>query len=139
MSWLIGDGNNFVRTMLGLGAKGIEPKVVADQIGRLTFTTELVRGINHLLGTNAPYGTYNLSNEGQSASWAEVTREVFKDAGYNLQVFDTTTEAYFADKPAAAPRPLESTLALDKIETAGFIPHDWREDLKQYIEKEQAS
>ncbi|HVV25594.1 MAG TPA: NAD(P)-dependent oxidoreductase [Candidatus Saccharimonadales bacterium] len=139
VSWLIGEGNNFVRTMLGLGAKGIEPKVVADQIGRLTFTTELVRGLDHLLSTRAPYGVYNLSNEGEPASWAEVTRAVFEDAGYDLQVFDTTTEAYFADKPAAAKRPLLSTLALDKIEALGFTPHDWRTDLQEYIKKEQAS
>ncbi|HVV67005.1 MAG TPA: NAD(P)-dependent oxidoreductase [Candidatus Saccharimonadales bacterium] len=139
VSWLIGDGNNFVRTMLGLGKKSIEPKVVADQTGRLTFTTELVRGIDHLLNTNAPYGLYNLSNEGEPVSWAEVTRTIFSDAGFNLQVFDTTTEEYFADKPDAAKRPLESTLALDKIEATGFTPHDWREDLKAYIAKEQAS
>jgi dTDP-4-dehydrorhamnose reductase len=139
VSWLIGEGNNFVRTMLGLGQKGIEPKVVGDQIGRLTFTTELVRGIDHLLSTEAPYGVYNLSNEGAPASWAEITRAVFADAGYSLQVSDTTTEAYFADKPEAAKRPLLSTLDLDKIEAAGFRPHDWRDDLKQYIAKEQAS
>jgi dTDP-4-dehydrorhamnose 3,5-epimerase/reductase len=53
-SWVIGEGNNFVRTMLGLGQKGISPTVVADQIGRLTFTSELVRAIDHLLATNAP-------------------------------------------------------------------------------------
>jgi dTDP-4-dehydrorhamnose 3,5-epimerase len=139
VSWLIGDGNNFVRTMLGLGAKGIEPKVVADQVGRLTFATELVRGIDHLLSTEAPFGTYNLSNEGQPTSWADVTRAVFEYAGYNLQVFDTTTEEYFADKPEAAKRPLQSTLALDKIESTGFTPHDWRDDLKAYIRKEQTS
>lgn len=30
-SWVIGEGNNFVRTMLALGKKGVEPTVVADQ------------------------------------------------------------------------------------------------------------
>jgi dTDP-4-dehydrorhamnose 3,5-epimerase len=139
LSWLIGDGKNFVRTMLGLGAKGIEPKVVADQIGRLTFTAELVRGIDHLLGANTPYGTYNVSNEGAPVSWADVTRAVFEEAGYNLQVFDITTEEYFADKPEAARRQLESTLELSKIEATGFKPHDWRDDLKAYVTKEQAS
>ena len=39
-SWVIGDGPNFVRTMLGLGAKGVSPTVVADQVGRLTFTPD---------------------------------------------------------------------------------------------------
>src|SRR5690606_29757497 len=45
-SWVIGEGKNFVRTMLGLAQKGVSPTVVADQIGRLTFTSELVRAID---------------------------------------------------------------------------------------------
>ncbi len=138
-SWVIGEGNNFVRTMLGLGKKGVSPTVVSDQIGRLTFTNELVWAIDHLLSANAPYGTYNVSNGGEPASWADVTRTIFKDAGFdNLTVTDTTTAEYFADKPQAAKRPLQSTLALDKIEATGFTPADWHEDLKKYIEKEQA-
>src|SRR6185312_3868497 len=84
-SWVIGEGPNFVRTMLGLGAKGTAPTVVADQIGRLTFTSELVRIIDHLLSGQAPYGTYNASNSGESASWADITRTIFKEAGYDLQ------------------------------------------------------
>jgi dTDP-4-dehydrorhamnose 3,5-epimerase/reductase len=137
-SWVIGDGSNFVRTMLSLGKKGINPSVVADQVGRLTFSSELVRAIDHLLAVNAPYGIYNVSNGGEPASWADITRAVFEDAGYDLTVTDTTTAEYFADKPQAARRPLQSTLALDKIEATGFTPVDWREDLKQYIAKEQA-
>ena len=137
VSWLIGDGPNFVRTMLGLGQKGVSPKVVSDQVGRLTFTSELVRGIDHLLSTKAPYGTYNLTNGGEPASWAAITREIFKDAGFeNLTVTDTATAEYFADKPEAAKRPLQSTLSLDKIEATGFKPNDWHEDLKKYIQKE---
>ena len=77
-SWVIGEGKNFVRTMIGLGQKGIAPTVVADQIGRLTFTSELVRAIDHLLSNLAPYGTYNVSNGGGAASWADITREIFK-------------------------------------------------------------
>lgn len=138
-SWVVGDGPNFVRTMLGLGAKGIGPTVVADQVGRLTFTTELVKAIDHLLATNAAYGTYNVSNSGDPASWAEITREIFKRAGYDLTVTDTTTEEYFKDKEGIAPRPLKSTLSLDKLEATGFTPTDWRDDLTKYIAKEKES
>ncbi len=138
-SWVIGDGKNFVRTMLAVGKKGISPVVVADQIGRLTFTSELVRAIDHLLSREVPYGTYNVSNGGELASWADITRAIFKDAGFDdLKVTDTTTGEYFADKPQAAKRPLESTLALDKIEATGFKPRDWQEDLRKYVEKELA-
>ncbi|MFO0971798.1 MAG: NAD(P)-dependent oxidoreductase [Candidatus Saccharimonadales bacterium] len=136
-SWVIGDGNNFVRTMLGLGKKGISPTVVGDQIGRLTFTSELVRAIDHLLTAQAAYGTYNLSNGGESASWADITREIFKLGGFTeLTVTDTSTEEYFASKPEAAPRPLQSTMDLSKIEATGFTLTDWQTELKAYIENE---
>lgn len=139
-TWVIGEGKNFVRTMLSLAEKGISPTVVADQIGRLTFTSELVRAIDHLLTTDAPYGTYNATNDGPLASWAEITRKIFKIDGYNeLQVTDTTTAEYFAGKEGIAPRPLGSDMSLDKLHTTGFVSRDWQDELKSYIEKEQVS
>lgn len=135
-SWVIGEGKNFVRTMLELGKKGTNPTVVSDQIGRLTFTSTLVEAINHLLSTNAPFGTYNVSNEGEQASWAEITREIFKAAGMNNTVTNTTTAEYYSGKQGIAPRPLQSTLDLTKIKTSGFTPNDWHEDLANYVKKE---
>lgn len=136
-TWVIGEGKNFVRTMLGLAEKGISPTVVADQVGRLTFTSELVRIIDHLLMTNAPYGTYNATNDGTPASWAEITREIFADAGYTgLTVSDTTTAEYFAGKEGIAPRPLRSIMDLSKLHATGFSSNDWHEDLREYVEKE---
>jgi dTDP-4-dehydrorhamnose reductase len=136
-TWVIGEGKNFVRTMLGLAEKGISPSVVADQVGRLTFTSELVRIIDHLLTTGAPYGTYNATNDGTPASWAEMTREIFADAGYNsLAVTDTTTAAYFAGKEGVAPRPLESEMDLQKLHATGFESRDWHDELRAYIAEE---
>lgn len=136
-SWVIGDGQNFVRTMLDLGKKGISPTVVADQIGRLTFVGELVRAIDYLLASKAEFGTYNVSNAGNPASWADITREVFKYAGYEeFVVTGTTTEAYFAGKAGVAPRPLQSTLDLKKLQATGFTSSDWQDDLAEYIKKE---
>ncbi len=132
-SWVIGDGKNFVRTMLDLGNRGINPTVVADQIGRLTFTSTLVGAIDHLLTTNAAYGTYNVSNDGESVSWADITREIYTSAGLPNTVTDTTTAEYFAGKDGIAPRPLKSTLDLSKIKAAGYTPNDWRDDLKAYL------
>lgn len=138
-SWVIGDGPNFVRTMLGLGSKSISPTVVADQVGRLTFTSELVKAIVHLLGNQPAPGTYNVSNSGESASWAHITREIFSQAGFELTVTDTTTEEYFASKTGIAPRPLKSTLTLDKIQATGFSSTDWKQDLADYIKQEASS
>jgi dTDP-4-dehydrorhamnose 3,5-epimerase len=138
-SWVIGDGKNFVRTMLGLGEKGINPSVVSDQIGRLTFTSELVRAIDHLLTSEAAYGTYNVSNDGEPSSWADITRKIFELAGFDNTVTDVTTEQYYEGKEGIAPRPLHSTLDLSKIQAVGFAATDWQEALRDYITKEQNS
>ena len=138
-TWVIGEGKNFVRTMLDLAGRGISPTVVGDQIGRLTFTSELVRIIDHLLTSDAEYGTYNATNSGQPASWADITRQIFALGGFpDLTVTDTTTKEYFAGKEGIAPRPLGSIMSLDKLATTGFVSRDWQDDLKEYIKKEQA-
>ena len=54
-SWVIGDGRNFVKTMMGLSdrvAAGEIPQVtvVDDQVGRLSFTRDMAEGIFWLLG-----------------------------------------------------------------------------------------
>lgn len=135
-TWVIGEGKNFVRTMLGLAEKNTSPTVVADQIGRLTFTSELVRIIDHLLSTNAAYGTYNATNDGPIESWADITRRIFALAGRDdLTVTDTTTAEYFAGKDGIAPRPLGSNMSLEKLHATGFTSRNWTDDLKDYILK----
>jgi len=133
-SWVIGEGKNFIRTMMSLAEKNISPTVVHDQVGRLTFTNTLVDAIDHLLTTGAAFGTYNVSNDGEPASWADITREIFKELGReDLTVTDVTTEKYYAGKTGIAPRPLKSTLNLAKIKAAGFKPTDWKDELKDYL------
>jgi dTDP-4-dehydrorhamnose 3,5-epimerase len=132
-SWVIGGGKNFVRIMLGLAERDISPTVVSDQIGRLTFTSELVRTIDHLLTAKAAYGTYNASNDGTPASWADITREIFTLAGKQLSVTNTSTAEYFANKTGVAPRPLNSTLDLTKLHATGFVSRKWDDDLRKYI------
>ena len=136
-TWVIGEGKNFVRTMLGLAEKGVSPTVVGDQIGRLTFTSELVRAIDHLLSTEAPYGTYNVTNDGDVVSWADITRATFDLSGHTeLVVTPTTTAEYFAGKEGVAPRPLNSEMNLAKLHSTGFKSRDWIDDLKEYIAHE---
>jgi len=134
-SWVIGDGHNFVRTMASLAQRGINPTVVADQTGRLTFTTDIAAGIQHLLDTGAPHGTYNLTGSGEPASWADIARTVYQLTGHDpARVTDVTTAEYFANATGpVAPRPANSTLDLTKIENAGYTPEDWREMLEKYL------
>jgi dTDP-4-dehydrorhamnose reductase len=133
-TWVVGDGGNFVRTMAGLADRGVSPTVVDDQIGRPTFTADLAAGIAHLLRTQAPHGTYNLTNGGDPASWADVAAAVFAARGRSADdVGRTSTAEYFADKPQAAVRPPNSVLDLAKITAAGFAPRDWRTALEEYL------
>ena len=133
-SWVVGDGKNFVRTMASLAERGIAPKVVADQTGRLTFTADLAAGIIHLLSTGAEPGTYNLSGEGPVVSWRDVARRVYELVGHDpAEVTAVTTAEYYADREGIAPRPLSSALDLSKIEAAGFTPGDSMERLAAYV------
>jgi dTDP-4-dehydrorhamnose reductase len=133
-TWLVGDGGNFVRTMAGMADRDVCPTVVDDQIGRPTFTADLAAGIAHLLATRAPYGTYNLTCSGEPASWADVAAAVFEARGRSADdVRRVSTADYFADKPAAAPRPRNGVLDLAKIEATGFRPRDWRTALTEYL------
>jgi dTDP-4-dehydrorhamnose reductase len=133
-TWVVGDGRNFVRTMLGLAARGIAPTVVDDQVGRPTFATDLAAAVVHLVTTGAPHGTYHVTGGGEPASWAEVARAVFALSGHgDLAVTGTSTAAYFADKPHAARRPLNSVLDLSRAEKAGVATPDWRERLAAYV------
>lgn len=132
-SWVIGKGNNFVRTMKDLAEKGIKPSVVDDQIGRLTFTEDLAKAAQHLVNTRSPYGAYNLSNEGAPASWADIAADVYELSGkQRSDVTGVTTADYYTGKDGIAPRPLNSTLKLDKIKATGFTPRDWKEALDSY-------
>jgi dTDP-4-dehydrorhamnose reductase len=131
-TWVIGDGPNFARTMRALAERGASPTVVADQVGRPTLASDLAAGILALL--DAEPGTYHLTNSGDPVSWADVARFVFERSGRaGTDVTDTTTAEYFADKPEAAARPLNSVLDPTKAEKAGVTLPDWRDSLEEYL------
>ncbi|CAM3663326.1 sugar nucleotide-binding protein [Nocardioides zeicaulis] len=137
-SWVIGDGKNFVRTMQELAGKGVSPSVVDDQVGRLTFTDELVRATRHLLDSTAPYGTYHVSNGGPAMSWREVAQAVFERSGRSRDDVSGTTTQEYADGVLAqgrpfAPRPLGSAMSLEKIRATGFEPEDALVALDRYL------
>ncbi|WP_028245701.1 sugar nucleotide-binding protein [Pseudoclavibacter soli] len=133
-SWVIGDGNNFVRTMWNLAQRGVEPCVVNDQFGRLTFTDTLAAGIKHLLNVHAPYGTYNLSNDGPTVSWADIAKNVYRAAGANPDdVTPVTAAEYYKDRTSMASRPMNSTLDLTKIQNTGFANEEANQALERYL------
>jgi dTDP-4-dehydrorhamnose reductase/dTDP-4-dehydrorhamnose 3,5-epimerase len=136
-SWVVGDGRNFVRTMQQLAQNGTSPSVVADQFGRLTFTDELARATRHLVANHAPYGVYNVTNAGPVTSWADVARAIFVLSDRDPDdVTSVTSDEYTAGK-LVSPRPVHSTLRLDKLAAAGFEPEDALAALRRYCSSGQ--
>ncbi|MDN3309940.1 bifunctional dTDP-4-dehydrorhamnose 3,5-epimerase family protein/NAD(P)-dependent oxidoreductase [Microbacterium oryzae] len=135
-SWVIGDGKNFVTTMASLAARGIDPAVVDDQTGRLTFTDDIAAGIHHLLTTRPAYGVYNLTGTGEPATWADIARRVYALTGHDPnRVAPVSTDAYYATATGPiAPRPRNSVLDLTRIQDAGYTPADADTRLAAYLE-----
>ena len=146
-SWVIGEGHNFVKTMMMLSNRVADPgdglnevTVVDDQYGRLTFTSDMADAIFHLLDSGAGYGTYDLTGSGRVESWAGIAKAVFDlTNGNGDRVRPIPTEEYFANaKDPVSPRPTHSALDLKKIEATGYPALDWEESLKKYVAKELA-
>lgn len=138
-SWVIGDGKNFVGTMKSLAEKSIKPSVVDDQIGRLTFTSDLADGIKHLVDSGAEFGTYNLTGDGPSVSWCQVAKLVYEKSGFDQNDVSgvSTSEYYKNSTNLVSPRPKFSTLDLTKIKATGFQPKNWQTSLSEYLNKEE--
>ena len=141
-SWVIGEGHNFVKTMKGLSDRVADPEdklervtVVDDQLGRLTFTRDMAEAIFHVLGTHAPYGTYNCTGSGAVRSWADIARAVFEAAnGNGDRVVPVCTADYYAEASGpVAPRPAHSALDLSRLEASGFHMPDWDSSLSLYL------
>lgn len=134
-SWVVGDGQNFVRTMASLAATGVDPKVVNDQLGRLTFAPVLAEAIRHLIDTDAPYGTYNVTCSGPVVSWADIARRVFQLCGHSsARVTGVSSDEYASlHKSSGANRPKYSVLDITKIASYGYCPPDAETALSNYL------
>ena len=134
VSWVVGDGHNMPKTMKNLADMRINPKVVNDQFGRLTFASEIARATKYFLDNKVAYGLYNVSNDGPVKSWYEIAADVFEYAGHDRnRVQPISTEEYAASKPGFAPRPLNSDMDLSKLRQTGFTPSDYTGLLKDYV------
>lgn len=133
-SWVFGEGKNFVATMATLARSGVSPRVVSDQLGRLTAARDLAEAVVHLLTTQAPAGIYNVTNTGPEQSWADVAADVFELCGRDRRdVQPVTTREYVGDRADVAPRPQHSLLDLSKIQRTGFTPASARDRLVEYL------
>lgn len=131
IAWVFGkNGNNFVRTMLKIAKTHDTLRVVNDQIGTPTYTPDLARLLADINMTEK-YGIYHATNEGGYISWYDFAREIFKQAGVNVNVFPVSTSEYGLSK---AKRPYNSRLDKSKLVSSGFRPlPDWKDALRRYL------
>ncbi len=133
IAWVFGvNGSNFIKTMLKLGKTHDTLKVVNDQIGTPTYTYDLARLLVDMIETDQ-YGFYHVTNEGGYISWYDFACEIFRQAGYEVNVIPVTTEEYGRSKAA---RPFNSRLDKSKLLEKGFQPLPiWQDALARYLKE----
>ncbi len=137
-SWVYGEGNNFIRTMISLSEKMDELSIVNDQVGRPTNATDLAKALKDIIEKRPEYGIYHIQNDGPEISWAEFAKKIFELANKDTKVKEITTEEYLSDKQdkKIAKRPAYSVLNLEKSKNAGLFIEVWQKSLQKYISKE---
>jgi dTDP-4-dehydrorhamnose reductase len=132
-SWLYSEfGNNFVKTMLKLGAERDLLKIIADQVGTPTYGIDLAASILDIIASGkTTYGIYHYSNEGV-ASWYDFTKAIFDVSKTNTKVLPIRTSEY----PTRATRPAYSVMDKSKIKRTFDIeiPY-WRDSLAVCIQR----
>lgn len=136
-------GNNFMKTMLRLAESKTELNVVADQFGAPT-PARLIAALTTLaVYKNIESGIYHLCPRGET-SWHGFAQAIFtvaKQTGKNLSMGSENVRAIAtSDYPTPAKRPLNSRLAITKLEQVLEIQlPDWHSQLvvtlKEYLEK----
>jgi len=131
-SWVYGaHGANFLRTMLRLAKARDEVNVVADQIGRPTWASDLARccldvAARAMEARGAAAGVFHYAGAGDT-NWADFAEAIFAERNIRTRVNRITTAEY----PAQARRPANSRLDCGNIRYAwGIEARPWRDALK---------
>lgn len=132
IAWVFGvNGKNFIKTMLNLGKTHDTLTVVNDQIGTPTYTYDLAKLLVDML-EKEEYGKYHVTNEGGYISWYDFAKEIFAQAGMNVNVIPVSAEEY----KAKAKRPSNSRMEKKKLDEHGFhrLP-TWQDALGRYLKE----
>lgn len=125
-AWLYGrHGRNFVRAILAAAERGGPLRVVADQVGSPTVTTDLADAIDLLI--RRPWrGLVHVVNQG-AVSRYDFARAI---VGGRVEVIPITS----AQTQRPAPRPANSSLTSVRLASAGLAPRrPWQEALAQFL------
>jgi dTDP-4-dehydrorhamnose reductase len=126
-------GLNFIELMLKLARERGEVRVVDDEFVSPTPTTEIAKQIV-ALSRSSSYGLYHCTAEG-SCSWYEFAQEIFALTGTKVKLSVAGTNEF----PMKVPRPRYSILENANLKIQGLnVFRDWRDGLREYLEKRVA-
>jgi len=130
-------GNNFVKTMLRLGAERPVLRVVADQTGSPTSAADIAAAIGAIVqqiaAGNTNWGTYHFAGGGR-VTWHGFAEAIFDLAAPWRGTPPLVEAITTADYPTAARRPANSVLDCSRIGAAfGVVPRPWRAALAEVI------
>ncbi len=142
-SWVYGDGNNFIRTILRLAAERDVIKVVADQCGAPTSADWLASVAIQMVGSKVDSGIYHAVSDGQT-SWhglAIFVIELARKFGQKIEVkSENVLPIESSEYPSIAPRPKNSCMdnarlkqVFSKIGLIDQFP-PWQDQVSKYVE-----
>ena len=133
-SWVVSaHGNNFVKTMLRLGAEREAITIVADQIGGPTGAAEIAQACviiaRTLVSEPEKSGIYHFAGA-PDTSWANFACAIFDQAGITCTVTDIPS----SECPTRAKRPLNSRMDCSATQAIfGISRPDWRKSLTDIL------
>ena len=140
-SWVFGNGQNFVKTMLQLANDKKELSVIDDQFGGPTSALAIAKCIKSMIehyssSLNMPWGTYHFCGQPKT-SWHEFAEEIFaiskkKKIINHFPAVNSISSNDFFDKVR---RPKNSYLDCSKIRlNFGIEQPFWKKDLQLYLD-----
>jgi dTDP-4-dehydrorhamnose reductase len=137
-AWVFSEyGNNFVKTMLRVGAQRGELGVVSDQYGCPTYAGDIAAAVVAMLSKpQVPCGIYHYCGD-SAVSWFDFAQIIFEEAQactlypHQVKVNPIASHEY----PTPASRPAYSILSTDKICALNLRPSPWKQQLKTVLRK----
>lgn len=135
-------GQNFVKTMLRLGAEREEVRVVADQHGTPTAAADIAATLAQIAAQitgavagrqETPWGTYHYTGDG-ATTWHGLAEHIFEAQKRATGRRPRLTAITTADYPTPARRPANSRLDCCRLGQAfGIACRPWREGVDRVL------
>jgi dTDP-4-dehydrorhamnose reductase len=131
LEWTYGShGNNFVSKLIKRARATNTLKVVDDQIGSPTATTEVAKAICRLV-SKKPEGMFHFASDGYVSRF-DMAKFIFEKLNISTDLSSCKTSAF----PSPAERPLNSRFVCSKIKSLLDEPiKPWQQPLEQFLEQ----